>query len=546
MSESRQQPASDNPPSGKGLWAKAQSINRGLQVTTETFLSDYLDEVFLPQNGGKADRKYAQELRSAVKWLHIARVKRPRLRDLTRRKLTAMSQFMYESGYSHKWADKMLSRLSSLWRHAHDAGVLPRYTPFKTPARPEPQHPFLAAPPVMGTVRHFYIHEVRIGLRYPFLIRNCDTTVSNLDVTFGRFVRVREVKNLLPDYSRALVLQGQSDAQVKLHTASLNLVLDKWETRKRRRYPRMEPLPEAEVGTFRRFYEEKYRPQRMIDVSRKHLEDMDRAVRYLHEHYQRDISLRDITDNTFASHFAWLQNVKGLSNVTINSHRGILFAVWRHAYDRREVSELPRLKKLRIERNEPDSWNPAELAQLIKATDVMKSHRRWSGPIPAEKWWSAFLLVAYWTGLRAGSLRTIQLKDVDIASRFIYIQPRNMKTRRGKRFRIGSDAATALGEIMDPPRDLLFPFAFGRRALWGQFRKIQKAAGLAHNGRSMSRLHKLRRSVATQAAVNAGMAAAIALLDHSGPEVTKRYLDPSKLPGADATKFLPALELGEK
>jgi hypothetical protein len=56
-----------------------------------------------------------------------------------------------------------------------------------------------------------------------------------------------------------------------------------------------------------------------------------------------------------------------------------------------------------------------------------------------------------------------------------------------------------------------------------------------------SLFHKLRRSVATHTSARAGLAAAIALLGHSGPELTARYIDPSFLPANDATEWLPSL-----
>jgi HEPN domain-containing protein len=54
-------------------------------------------------------------------------------------------------------------------------------------------------------------------------------------------------------------------------------------------------------------------------------------------------------------------------------------------------------------------------------------------------------------------------------------------------------------------------------------------------------MHKLRRSVATIIAASRGISAASELLGHSNSEITRRYVDPSKLPGKDATQFLPLL-----
>jgi hypothetical protein len=56
-------------------------------------------------------------------------------------------------------------------------------------------------------------------------------------------------------------------------------------------------------------------------------------------------------------------------------------------------------------------------------------------------------------------------------------------------------------------------------------------------------MHKMRRTAATLIASKKGVAAASEFLGHSGVEVTKRYIDPSKIPGNDATEILPMVTL---
>ncbi len=131
---------------------------------------------------------------------------------------------------------------------------------------------------------------------------------------------------------------------------------------------------------------------------------------------------------------------------------------------------------------------------------------------------------------------------MNLATGWLYVRPENQKNRRGKKFRVGQDAIAAIGEIVELRRELLFDWPYRREALSRHFRKLQTAAGLPESPLSNGRFHKMRRTSATMAMVHSGMPAAIALLDHSGPEVTKRYLDPSKMPGTDATAFLPSLE----
>src|SRR5690606_38218978 len=53
--------------------------------------------------------------------------------------------------------------------------------------------------------------------------------------------------------------------------------------------------------------------------------------------------------------------------------------------------------------------------------------------------------------------------------------------------------------------------------------------------------HLIRRTVATLIASKHGMGAAGTLLGHSGPAVTARYVDPSRLPATDLRDSLPSL-----
>jgi integrase len=123
------------------------------------------------------------------------------------------------------------------------------------------------------------------------------------------------------------------------------------------------------------------------------------------------------------------------------------------------------------------------------------------------------------------------------------VPPDNVKNRHGKRFRLGPDAIQAIRDIWTPARELLFPMSDSNLQRMGEdFNAILRLAGIPKSRRrSMTQLHKWRRTVATMAAVNSGLPAAVALLGHSGPEITRRYIDPTRLPGNDATAFLPGL-----
>jgi integrase len=268
-------------------------------------------------------------------------------------------------------------------------------------------------------------------------------------------------------------------------------------------------------------------------------DDYDRTFRYMRGHFGRDLPLSELSDSLAADFLASLTR-QNRQPITVNNHRARLLAVWRMALDRGLVSAVPRVKKLKRFWDEPDAWNEQEAARIVEAAGKLDLLPICG--IPANKWWRAFLLVGYWTALRRGSLLELRRADLDLKSGWLYVRPVGIKTRHGKRFRLGADALDAVRQIWMPDRELLFPWRGCRGETRVHFRRILQLAAIPHSQRrSMNQTHKWRRTVATLAAARGGLPAAVALLGHSGPDMSRRYIDPTKLPGNDATQFLPAL-----
>jgi integrase len=316
----------------------------------------------------------------------------------------------------------------------------------------------------------------------------------------------------------------------------------------RRKEPvnKLPPLPAAEPGTVRYFFETAYRPVRMIDCKPDSIEQARAAVRSLRDHYGRDILLTEQTDELAADHFAWLLKTRGIEAISVNhGYRAYWFAVWRLAYERRLVDRIPTVRKLRHLVCEPDAWSEEEAARIVEAARRVRLPA--IAGIPARKFWPALLLVDWWTAVRRGSLFSIRRADVDFSTGWLEVFPRGMKTRRGKKYHLGDDAIAAVKEIWLPAREFLFPWPYRREATVNHFRQILAIAGITKGQRKgLNQFHKWRRTAATAARRRGGLAAASELLGHSSTAMTLRYIDPSKVPGTDATKFLPSLTAGER
>jgi integrase len=348
-------------------------------------------------------------------------------------------------------------------------------------------------------------------------------------------------EELIAKFDSYLWRQGTSDGRRRDLTESLRRICRAYDPGRATFAKKCErrPLPDPPAGSVRHFYETVDVPQRLVGRTVRYIDDNRIAFWRLYEHYGRDVMLDEQSDALAADHFGWLLE-RGIRASTINSgHMAPWFATWRHAYRVGLVDRLPGLKKLPTIEEEPDSWTLEEMRSIFAAC-AAASPRPIAG-VPAGPWWEAMLRVLWYTALRRRAIMGLRRADVDLRTGWIRVPARLMKNGRGQSFRIGADAIAAVKAIWEPTRELLFPFPHDQTCFYTQFRRIVAAAGLKPGRYKLSALHKVRRSVATEVARHQGVGAAQTILGHSDQRVTLRYLDPSKLPGADFSELLSAV-----
>lgn len=297
-------------------------------------------------------------------------------------------------------------------------------------------------------------------------------------------------------------------------------------------------LPPAEPGTLRHFFETVYLPQRLIGRSPRMKKEYRRVIALLGDCVGHEPLFDDLSDKVAADFFAEL-GTRGYAAGGVNSQRCRLFALWRLAHDQGLVTKPPKVRKLPVEKEAPDAWTLSEMSALLQAAD--ECYFTPIAGIPARRFWRAMLLVGWYTALRKRSLGSLRRDDVDFQRRTIYSAGSGMKTRKGKYFKLGDDAFDAILEIWLPERELLFPTIYDKRfgEMWD---KLIVDAGVSRSRKVTKHFHMLRRTVATQTAIQAGIPAAVALLDHSMPQLTiDHYIDPTQIPAVDASSFLPRL-----
>lgn len=298
--------------------------------------------------------------------------------------------------------------------------------------------------------------------------------------------------------------------------------------------------PHGEPGTIAHFFQTVFKPQTLQRCNVQHEGNYLTTLRKLRVCFGRDLRLSELSAANLAEFVAWL-NARGLSAQTVKNIRANLLTIWQYAHDEQLAPEVCRVRRIKAPREQPDAWSLRDVERIIEAAGQLDKPP--IGDIPANEFWPAMLLIGWYTGLRRRALFAIETQNVDLRERWIYLPAAAMKNSVGKRFRIGEDAIAAIRRIYNPSRHLLFPSPRNgsRRSHDMHFAEILRRAQIPPSRLDNGHFHKLRRTTATHVAAAAGLAAASALLGHSGPELLKRYIDPTYIVGNDATEFLPAL-----
>lgn len=514
-------------------------------------LREFFERFYVPAKKSKHPQAYYDY---SIVWLGRAIGRPPRVWHLNEANIEAAQKAIADEGYSQSRIEQIKYALGRLWRYAYELGLVddrPRRTaPVQERAKPD------YGPPPAGSLTAYYRDVFRPKLRAKSRKRR-----NTYDLAVRRFIAfcdghtpIEEIDNGMIDAFVEWLQQGGvcHGQMLQERDAVKTVVLDARPVDQNGEPPisplrpfgwkRKEELPEPAPGSVREFFWRVYRPQRLLGCEERTLVHYEIALRRLYLWRSGDLPLAELNDANASAFFQHLLD-EGAKPVTVNRYRGHLFAIWNLAFEQGLLERPPRIKKLRTHLEEPDAWSLDEIRRILDAAARFQPH--WSKPgFHAGRFWRALLLVCWYTALRRGSLLKLRRQDVNLDAAELYVPADKMKNKRGKRFKLGPDAVEAIRRLHEgAEEEALFPWPYGIGSLGDHFRRILDAAGVPPSHRNNGHFHKLRRTCASFAAANGGMSAAIALLGHSSEYVTLRYLDPRMLPGNDATKLLPPLNL---
>lgn len=278
--------------------------------------------------------------------------------------------------------------------------------------------------------------------------------------------------------------------------------------------------------TLREFFEASYRPQRLADAAAGTVEQYREVIAFLSDFLACDATVDCLSDDLLERFMAHRKEL-GRSNSTLNRYRCYLLALWRHAWRKKLVAELPRdVFKYNVPKRLPEAWSTAEVSRLLAA--AAETPGSLCG-IPAGPYWVALILTLYDTGLRITALMSARCEQLS-AEGWLSIPAEDQKQDADQAFRLHPDTLAAIRVTRPESRELLFPFPYSleqRHPIRERYREILKRAGLACGRRDL--FHKLRRTSATAVCDAFDEVTASRHLGHSSLEVTRRYIDPRQL-----------------
>ena len=294
-------------------------------------------------------------------------------------------------------------------------------------------------------------------------------------------------------------------------------------------------LPSGEE-TLMGFFDQVYRPRRLLGASFRTAEHYRVTVRFFSRYLGRAATVADLTDEQVAGFLE--SRTAAVAATTVNGYRTDLLCLWRLARKCKLIEPEPAIAKLRVEKRMPECWDLAEIGRIIEAAAATPGH---VAGIPAGHFWRALLLTAYDTGLRISALLKVERSNLNESQGWLRVNASTQKHKADQVFKLHPDTLAAVLKIAGPEGPI-FPWPYDpKRRVWRSlvrhYRQILKRAGLPSGKRDL--FHKIRRTTATYLADQAGAPTAQAYLGHSCLSVTLAYIDPTKVRAIRATEIMP-------
>jgi integrase len=220
-----------------------------------------------------------------------------------------------------------------------------------------------------------------------------------------------------------------------------------------------------------------------------------------------------------------------VSPATINKELRHLKAVLRKAYKWKYLPELPDFEMARENGKLPTYVSPEHFAAIYGACDAAQHPQ--GLPYSPGDWWRALVVFLYMTGWRISEPLALRRDDLDLDAGSAITRAEDNKGKRDELTPLHPVVVDHLSKIVsfDPK---VFTWPKGREALWVEFHRIQKAAGIKlpcrieHEHTDACHaygFHDFRRAFATVNAETLTADALQKLMRHKSYTTTQRYIN---------------------
>lgn len=300
------------------------------------------------------------------------------------------------------------------------------------------------------------------------------------------------------------------------------------------------PAPQGDNRTLLDYFEQTYRPLRLGDASAATLHHYRTNIADFSKFLGRPATLADLDDDMIVRMMG--EHVRrGNSPATANKFRNMICAIWNYAHRKRHVEVGPDVRPFKQPKRKPQAWSAEQAAHLIKTAYlgewIKRPFQRVIAGIPANLWWTGLLLLTYDTGARIGAVLQLRITDIDLDTRHLLIPAEFQKQFEDQSFFPTATTCAILRQFADVERELLFPFPYNIATFYNRLDCLLQFAGLPHGRRD--KMHRIRRTTATLCELHVGRGSASSYLGHSSPDITRAYIDTSKLPESRIADRLP-------
>ena len=267
------------------------------------------------------------------------------------------------------------------------------------------------------------------------------------------------------------------------------------------------------------------------DLQDSSLRALAGAVRHFDRWLERQAMVSDLSDDTLTEFLA--SRRESVGPVTVNQDRAHIIGLWRYAWRKRLIDELPRdVPRYKVISKIPEAWTIEELSRLLAAARDMPGNVGVPRAVPKAVYFPAFILVQYDTALRLGDMLALTWEAIETGKFVIH------KNQTEKPLHLSEDTIEALKPLRAFGLDRPFYIWTAKQPRISKYwNRLLEAAGLAQTPKSGT--HKIRRTSASHLEAVAPGSARYHL-GHKTPGLAeKSYIDPRIARPQNAASLLP-------